>query len=272
LRTRVKSLRLTVVAGSLLALSAVLSGCHTNYPAVGGTSRLVTSNNPNDVGPERCVVGALRWVLAKYPPRAVAGGPMPEIAINLPPGTRKSYYERIATMVGPSVRPLTPEIWESKRMPVYHVSRVWVREQQAKVDVLRPMFELGPAPDGRPIYQLIEVHLRGPFQWDVVLGRSRSEPGLVPVPGPWFVPATDNPNEFRDWARAEAGGLPPVVIEPEGRPRSVAPEPVPEVVPEMAPEVAPVEVPTGPEVAPPDGAPVEEPPVQRPEPMPANPQ
>lgn len=232
--------------GVALGLVLAAGGCHTNYPAVGGTSKLVTSNNPNDVAPERCMIAAVKWVLAKYPPNAVAGGPQPEIAVNLPPGLRRSYYTRIASGIGPNVRPLTQEIWDAKQIPVYHVSRIWVRENQAKVDVLRPMFELGTTPDGRPIYQLVEVHLTGPFQWRVELGRSRSEPGLTPTPDPWFLPEVDNPNEYRDWTRRQRGETPTPIIpdrpaatpsteparEPNGEPtapstEAMVPEPTP---------------------------------------------
>src|SRR5262245_18273292 len=106
----------SLLLGGLLTANC-LNGCYSSYPAIGGTPRIITSNNPNDVGPERCMIAAVGWVLAKYPPKTVSGqanaGLAPEIALNLPAGIRKSYYQRIAAAIGPNVHPLTQEIWAS---------------------------------------------------------------------------------------------------------------------------------------------------------------
>jgi hypothetical protein len=198
-RTLTQAAAIVLAGGTMFSLG-LTTGCHTNYPAVGGTSQIVTSDNPNGIASEHCATEALRWVLVKYPPNEVG---KQDIAINLPPGLRKPYYERIAKEVGPRVHPLTSEIYETNSMPIYHVGRIWIREKEAKVDVLRPMLELGAGPDGKPVYQVVTVHLEGRFQpWRVVFGRSL-EPGVVAVPQPYFLPENDDPNQYRTWLRQQ---------------------------------------------------------------------
>src|SRR5262249_20624546 len=129
--------------------------------------------------------------------------------------------------IGPNVHPLTPEIWSDNAYPIYHVSRVWIREHEAKVDVLRPMFEMGPGPDGKPIYQAVTVHLEGRFEpWHVVFGRSL-EAGTVPTPAPYFLPEQDDPNQYRTWLRQQqvASNQPPATTTTPKTETQVAAEP-----------------------------------------------
>lgn len=188
---------------SLLALVALvgvaaLAGCrgHTNYPAI--PSARLANDNPNEKSPDEVIPEAMRWLIAKYDPAMKDRA----FAINGPAGLRRSYYERIARNSGPLGEPLTPEIWDAKSMPIFHIARVWVREREAKVDILRPRSDM-QGPKGQTLYQGITVTLQGePFRpWRASYGRSW-EDGTILMPEPYFIPATDNPEQYRVW-RAE---------------------------------------------------------------------
>lgn len=192
---RRQTIRATALA---VIVSTAIFGCagYSNYPAIPGSK--VAIEDPNSANTERVLETALVWFFIRYPVEKGQAA-----AINMPGGMRKAYYERIVRNVsadgGPDLRPLTPELEHS--VPVYHVGRVWVRDHEAKVDVLRPMKELGPGADGKPIYQAITVQLQGGMRpWRALAAKSW-EPGIVPVPEAYYCPAVDNPNQYRIYMR-----------------------------------------------------------------------
>lgn len=223
------------------SLPLALAGCrgHTNYPSI--PSARLANDNPNEKSPDEVIPEALRWIIAKYDP------PMKDraFAINAPAGLRRAYYERIARNTAPQAQPLTPELWEAKSMPIFHVARVWVREREAKVDVLRPRSDMTTVA-GETLYQPITVTLRAePFRpWRAEYGRSW-EAGTIPMPEPYFIPATDNPEQFRVWLREQQPQPEPVLApEANAQPTTEASVPAPT---DNAPSEPPVETPVVPE-------------------------
>ncbi|MFN5945984.1 MAG: hypothetical protein ACK5ZG_09075 [Phycisphaerae bacterium] len=199
------SLSRSLFACSLIGLTAALAGCfqNTNYPAI-PTSRGY-AEDPNKPAAEAAMVAALQYVTSRWTPGqrefdvAAAPDALPmadyPLVINLPLGTRKMLYDRIARKVGPEVQPATPEN-TTGTLPVFHVTRVWLRTDHGIVDVLRPMPELGLATDGKPIYQKITVRLEGGFKpWNVVHARAWY-PGDEPMPAFFYNPATDVPGQW----------------------------------------------------------------------------
>lgn len=182
------------------------SGCfqRSTYPAI-PTSRGF-NENPNTPAGEQAIVAAVQYVASRWTPgereydptMTPRGLPMVQypMVVNLPLGMRKIYYERIPGKIGPEVEPATPETVASGK-PIFHVSRVWLRFNTGIVDVLRPMPEVGLAPDGQPVYQKITVRLEGGVKpWTVVHARSWV-PGDDQPPELYFVPAVDDPNQFQ---------------------------------------------------------------------------
>jgi hypothetical protein len=162
------------VSAALLFAGVGLRGCvgYNVYPPMAGYPAFADPNSP----PMYFIMGeALRWTIQKYPPgdAAVAGsevaepgagampsapgGESPRIAISLVPGMRRDYYIRTAQLAGPGVVPLTPE---TRGLPTYLVSRIWVGGDSAKVDLFRPVTRMGN-PDGSKVYQGLTLNLRG---------------------------------------------------------------------------------------------------------------
>ncbi|MBL8999511.1 MAG: hypothetical protein JNK25_00065 [Phycisphaerae bacterium] len=197
-----------LLALSLALLAAALPGCqsqYTNYPEVPSARGL--SEDPNSPGCESAMIAAVRYVAMRYPPgslpytaadateagRVTVNYPM---VVAAPLGTRKSFYERMARQIGPEVVPLTPEN-VGGTAPVFYVTRAWLRGVDGQVDVMRPMPELPPGPDGKPVYQTVTVRLKGSIEpWYVVHARAW-EPGIDPLPTPYFLPDVERVNQFR---------------------------------------------------------------------------
>jgi len=204
-------LQIVAAAGLAIALSAgafVSTGCqeYATYPQVSTAKGM--NEDPNNPGSERAIVAALQYVATRYPPSAPAFQPRSSteagqskasypMAVCLPRGMRKSYYERIATEVGDQVVPLTEDAWSNNSLPVYHVTRVWMRFHNGTVDVLRPMPEMGMGPDGKPVYQKVTVKLEGGLEpWRVIFARAW-DPGIESKPDPYFLPETERYDQFK---------------------------------------------------------------------------
>lgn len=197
--------RMTLAAFALAALSG-LPACqqYSTYPEI-ATSRGIPEN-PNNPAAAACMIASIQYVASRYAP----GGPNyaaataaeqaslsvnTPVVLNLPRGLRRSLYQHITTQVGPKAMPMSDDALVSGA-PVLHVTRVWLRFNHATVDVLRPMPELGPGTDGRPIYQLVTVRLDGGFEpWHVIHARA-FEPNSAEVPEPYFLPAEDRVDQY----------------------------------------------------------------------------
>jgi hypothetical protein len=194
-----------VLGLGLVALGLPACQKYQNYPAV-ATAR-GTPEEPNNPATEAAIVAALQYVATRFPPDGgLLAEPVKEVektqadfpfAVNLPAGMRKSFYERIPTKVGPEVKPLTPDIVEQNSLPIYHVTRVWLRFNSGTVDVLRPVPGLGKGPDGSPVYQKITLRLEGGFSpWRVVHARAW-EPGTDDPPPYYYLPDIERVEQFK---------------------------------------------------------------------------
>lgn len=166
---------LGVVTAVLLCGS--LAGCVSwaSYPAQPGEAAV---KNPNDPTILNVIHTSMTWVISKYPPTA---GPehrieAPPHAVNLPPGIRARIYQGLVDRIGNGAVPLSQE---SKDLPIYHVAQVRIRGDEAAVDILRPVVELGQSPEGGPVYQEIRVNLRGGMQPWRVMSHREWTPGVV---------------------------------------------------------------------------------------------
>ncbi|MBX3409386.1 MAG: hypothetical protein KF859_05820 [Phycisphaeraceae bacterium] len=209
------TLLVIAAATCLLAPVAGLVGCtkqYTNYPEVPTARGL--SEDPNSPAAELAIISSVQFVVRRYFPgsqqeestttQSVGRASVQDsFVLNLPRGMRKSFYERIARQIGPNVMPMTEEAQQTA-LPVFYVTRVWMRFNQGQVDIMRPMLELPPGPDGKPIYQTITCRLEGRFMnWRVVHARAWT-PGLDPLPQPYFVPDIERTDQFRHTMRLEA--------------------------------------------------------------------
>ncbi len=134
-------------------------------------------SNPNSDPIPPLMIEAVRWVATRYPPEESAewsvgaaslpedGATGPRFAVNLPQGVNRLVYKRVCDLIGFGAVPMQPG-YES--LPTYHVSRIWVSGDEARVDVIRPIKGLPGGADGRPVTQPITVRLRGGLQpWRV---------------------------------------------------------------------------------------------------------
>ena len=139
---------------ALAAGALVGGGCAAwgNYPPIGDDYAV---NNPNTPPMPTVAAEAVRWVARKYP---VDG----EFVVNLPRGMERETAEKVLARIGlPGARLVSPQ---TVGLPAYHVTKVWVRESQAAVDVLRPVTDVAAETElgrGAMNYQLFTVRLEG---------------------------------------------------------------------------------------------------------------
>jgi hypothetical protein len=168
-----------------LGMIALVAGCvsYATYPAVPQNTAL---NDPNTPAMSDVMLAGLRYVAVKYPPGGrpdpltePAPAPGPTFAVNLPPGISPKGYERIVGLVGNGAVALTPE---TSHLPIYHVTYMRVRGDQAQINILRPVTELPPTPKGMPVMQEIKLQLSGGLHpWKVITSREW-DPGLEEWP------------------------------------------------------------------------------------------
>jgi hypothetical protein len=168
------AIRLGVLVAAGVSMGA-LSACHVGYNVYppGEGERGFTNVN-SDPFPS-VLTESLQWVTLRYPPNADAQWTQPmtgnvgetPYAVNLPASLNPQIATKIVERVGNGARVLTPE---TEKLPTYHISRVWVNGDEAKVDIVRPIF--GITPQDKPLTQGITVRLRGGMQeWHVTSHR-----------------------------------------------------------------------------------------------------
>lgn len=208
---------LLVGTGVLAAgVGSGLSGCtqYGTYPEI-PTSR-GTSESPNNPNYEAVATASLQYVATRFSPGGPVFGDAKEVGrltvdypmvINLPVGTRKSFYQRIASRVGPNVVPMTPEnlaLTQDGQVPILSVGRTWLRGNKAIVDVYRPVRELDKRPDGSLTYQRITVRLEGGLTpWRVVHARAWY-PGDDAPPAPYYLPDIERIDQYEYSTRGMA--------------------------------------------------------------------
>lgn len=195
---------LTAAAIACGATALLLGGCsYANYPPVEG-AKLADTDMNIPPGPALMVL-ALEWVVDRYPPTGTpATVPLgttgtleqelhppaaatPTLAINLPTGISAANYQWVAGRLNGRAVPLTPEA--SERLPIYHVSRLWIRGRDAEVDVVYPVMEVGKTPTNRNVYRGVTLKMQREITvpWHVVRQQLWSV-GTVEVPPLYFVP------------------------------------------------------------------------------------
>ncbi|MCW5775816.1 MAG: hypothetical protein KIS87_05145 [Phycisphaeraceae bacterium] len=166
---------------ALLSLALGAAACntvhHTSYPSSLGVAA-TPDENPNGATMAALMAAAARWSVEHYPP------PTAEYALNLPAGLKREWYLATVEAAGPNARALTDE---TAHLPTYHIGRIWIRSDRAKVDVTRPVFTLGETTS--PLDQTTTVWLRrtGWTSWRV----EHTQPwaiGVVPTPEPYYLP------------------------------------------------------------------------------------
>ncbi len=237
---RSSAIALAMVTGGMFICAGLLSGlagCSstTNYPEIENTK--LTFEDPNEWRTVAAMIVAARYVGTRYVPgegpRFETADPNdvaePKVAypmvLNAPPGLRRTYYSRLCREVGASVEPMSESVanaidaGEETQIPVFHIGRVWIREQRAEIDVYRPMPELGRGTDGKQIYQMVTVRMTGGFQpWRAIHGRAWA-PGAFPTPFAYVIPEVDRSDQYKVSKRElEAKGLtvptPPEIDQP----------------------------------------------------------
>jgi len=99
------------------------------------------------------VTEALRAVIERYHPEGAGA-----YAVNLPARMTEVARREILLELDAQASPLTHR---TEHLPIYHVGRVWIRGTRAKVDVIRPVLELGSGSSAERAYQGVTVWLEG---------------------------------------------------------------------------------------------------------------
>jgi hypothetical protein len=160
----------------LLLLAAAIPGCvgYNVYPPMEG-ERGFTNVNSDPFPP--VITESLRWVILRYPPNARAEWSQPvagnvgvtPYAVNLPRGMDRTVGERIVKSVGAGAQPV---LLGNDKLPTYHIVRVWVSGDDAKVDIIRPVVDVAFTGQGKPVTQGITLRLRGGLSpWHVTSHR-----------------------------------------------------------------------------------------------------
>jgi len=178
----------TAIGVAVLSGAGLLGGCvgYSSYPEV----ESLASSSPNFIQVKPVVEEALREVIERYHPDWAGA-----YAVNLPSGMTATAQEAIVAELGDDARAMTRE---NAHLPTYSVGRIWVRGAKAKVDVIRPVLEIGPKPDGGIAYQGMTVWLNAglnPWRVDFVQPWAI---GVVEAPGLNFVDEVEEVNESGD--------------------------------------------------------------------------
>jgi hypothetical protein len=177
---------MSAVAAGVCGVASVggLGGC-ASYETIPAIPKNFALNDPNSVAMEQVMVTGLRWAASKYPPNgesveaaAVRDTPIP-FAVNLPQGATYRTYERVVGEVGMGAAPLSEE---TSHLPIYHVSYVRVRGDEAQVHIIRPVASLGASPTGQSVPQEIKLQLRGGLRPWHVIGVREWDVGMAEAP------------------------------------------------------------------------------------------
>ena len=148
-----------------LLLAGMLSGCvgYAVYPPMEG-ERGFTNVNSDPFPP--VITDSLKWVILRYPPNSRAEWSQPATgnvgvtpyAVNLPAGLNRQLAERIVKSVGEGAQPMVPG---SENLPTYHIVRISVSGDDAKVDIVRPVVDVAYTGQGKAVTQGLTLRLRG---------------------------------------------------------------------------------------------------------------
>lgn len=225
---------------------ASLPGC-TSYTNVPGPESAIAGQDPNGRQASRAAETGLAWTIRRHP----VDGPF---LINLPHGTSTETARSIASSLGPMAQ---VPVSETTDLPVYHVSRVWIRLSDAKVDVTFPSKD----GLGRDVQRGVTTWMSAvAHPWRVTRGQYWS-PGTVPIPSIWIpIPQAELDaiaEAERAATRAARQPTPPPATEPVAEPAAPLTPPPSQAQPAAPaiPQEQPAPTPPPPPAASPDTAP-----------------
>ncbi|MBX3321607.1 MAG: hypothetical protein KF757_01315 [Phycisphaeraceae bacterium] len=155
----------------VISACAVVSGCvsYSTYPEVKG----LAPSNPNFIHVKPIVRESIKEIITQFHQDEFG-----TFAVNLPKGMTLEAQYSILDALDDRARLLTSQTLDR---PIYHVGRIWVRGTHAKVDIVRPILELGPSPSDVVTYQGMTVWLEGGvYPWGV----TRVQPWSIGVVSP----------------------------------------------------------------------------------------
>jgi hypothetical protein len=189
-----RSVSRTAAAVLVMAMMASGLGCvgYAVYPPEEGMKGF---KNPNSDPIPTLMTEAVKYVSSRYPSTSqeewhaapsIIPGEAPKFVVNLPSGVNQSVYRSVVKNISPTALPMEPGL---EGLPTYHVARVYVQGDEAKVDVIRPVPALGGnASEARQITQGVTVRLRGGFGPWHVTSHNVWTLGAMPVPPINYVP------------------------------------------------------------------------------------
>lgn len=176
--------RIAGVAAALLALAGCTSVIYDSNPE-GTAAQLEEKPDFASNTVQNLLAECVRWAVERYPAPDIDGDEA-WFAINLPRGLTREQYIEVATRISDRAAPVTPEV---EYLPTYHVGWVWMRGDEARVDVFRPVYRLSRG--GRMVHQAITLHLHRRWASWRVERTQPWEPGVVALPPMFYLPAEE---------------------------------------------------------------------------------
>lgn len=191
---------IAAAAAGLAALAGCTGVAYDSDPARPATGEgLEPSSATYTV--QNLMAASLDWAVDRHPPPPGSGRDAGWFAINLPRGLTREQYINVAEMVGDRAAPITPEL---EHLPTYHVGWVWMRGDEGRVDVFRPVYALSTGE--QEIHQAITLYLHRRFNSWRVERTQPWEPGVVQLPPLYYLPEAEAGVESE--APPEPGGAP----------------------------------------------------------------
>lgn len=178
--------RAIIAALAIATLST--AGCYSNWPPIEGSGQ----TEVNNMHTRGALAEAGRWALRAYKPAS-------PVAFNLPKDLRRSGVLEVIGAIGGGSVALTPETAASHT--VYHLARVWIRNDTASLDVIVPT---GQNAEG-PTYTMTQLRLVGRgSSWRVEVAREwetlvRPIPELSYLPDTEYPAQTGEPEPMKHW-------------------------------------------------------------------------
>lgn len=171
--------------GSVL-LGGVLGGCvsYTNVPEPSSAPAFKHANSGSSI---KVISAAVERVVRKHPMKDAQG----RYAVNLPAGTTPETAQSIVEKLPAGA--MVPTEGMDSSVPVYHISRVWIRGRSGKVDVVYPMKDA----DGSVIDGGVTCWMHGGDKPWYVERLQYWAPGTIPTP-PVYVPIDDDVDKMID--------------------------------------------------------------------------
>lgn len=169
------------VVGSLMAMAGCSSVIYDSDPE----SAAAAAEEKPDYATQtvrNLLSESVSWAVENYPPPDSGGQEW--FAINMPRGLTREQYISVAKRVSDRAAPITPDLGY---LPTYHIGWVWMRGDEARVDVFRPVYSLSRGSD--TVYQAITLYLHRRYSSWRVERTQPWQPGVVSLPPLYYLPA-----------------------------------------------------------------------------------